>query len=81
MSDEQNPWAAGVLIFSFFILLPLGILTILGTLIAVAVGVDLNRGPEISAQAAAIFLLSVAAIAGFVTFMAIRWDNKHREVK
>lgn len=74
----SNPWSDGLLAVSVLILLPLGVLTILGLLIAMALGVDLSRGPDITAQTAAIFLLSVIAVLGFVFVMAARWDSKHR---
>lgn len=79
MNDKpSNPWTDGLLAFSVFILLPLGVLTILGLLIAMAVGLDLTGGPDLTAQAAAIFLLSVIAVLGFIFVMAARWDGKHR---
>jgi len=79
MSDRPtNPWTDGLLAVAIVILLPLGGLTILGLLFAMALGLDLTKGPEISAQAAAIFLLSVIAVLGFVLVMAARWDSKHR---
>jgi membrane protein implicated in regulation of membrane protease activity len=78
-AEPQNPWIGGLLAVSVLLLLPLGVLTIIGLLIAMAIGVDLANGPDISAQAAGIFLLAVIAVLGFVMTMSARWDRRHGE--
>lgn len=75
----SNPWSDGLLTVSLLLLLPVGVLTFLGVLVAMALGADLSGGPEISKQAVAIVLLSVVAILVYVLVMAARWDTKHRE--
>lgn len=79
MNDKpSNPWIDGLVAVALLLLLPLGALTALGLLVAMAFGADLKGGPEISGQAAAVFLLAVIAVLVFVLLMAGRWDSRHR---